>query len=110
MRGTSKGCTCYVNFGPGIDGLYRLKPGCPVHDPKAPKHEHDWQPILTWSGRYRCAGCGVIGYRGVVIPPVHLDEKPEVIFPYKCKTVVKGQTCGRGAVSRKPQACAEHKR
>jgi hypothetical protein len=76
-------------------------------------HAHDWQPVQGWVGRYRCAGCGVLGYRGVTQPDVHYvaGEKPEVIFPYLCASKVGGQPCGRGAVTRKPrQACAEHRR
>lgn len=69
------------------------------------RHLHDWQPVISWSGRYRCDSCGVLGYRGVTQPNVHTDYKPAEIFPYICKK--KG--CTRGAmVVGKRQVCSEH--
>ena len=81
-------------------------------------HEHAWQPILGWSGRYRCegdGGCYCIGYRGVVVPGAQgLDgdtgylpgdrknvagQKVSDIIPYRCAT--KG--CNGWAIGRKPR-------
>lgn len=45
-------------------------------------HEHDWQPIEGWCGRYRCSKCQVIGYRKFVMD--RTARNGTVIIPYAC--------------------------
>ena len=61
-------------------------------------HEHDWRPVLTWSGRYRCQGCQCFGYRRVVLPTEINRATGHQITPYRC--AVKG--CGGWAVMKMP--------
>lgn len=83
--------------------------------------DHDWQPIPSWPGRYRCTCHGILGYRGIAVnPPDPTSKSPyqsqrtlHSIIPYRCQ--VKG--CRLGAVIRhkkfgrgKPiQLCATHR-
>lgn len=58
---------------------------------------HDWQPIPSWSGRYRCSVCKAVGYRGMVTydrdrtpteqvaGPAKTTRRCVSIWPYICK-------------------------
>ncbi len=71
-------------------------------------HVHKWEPILNWSGRYRCPKCGAFGYHPVV---VDINFKRTRIEPYRC---VK---CRRWAVAKESKNygktkywhCAKHR-
>lgn len=66
-------------------------------DTPAPKC-HDWHPIPSWSGRYRCSVCKAVGYRGIVTESPVEDgvgqaawqaktaQRRATIFPYICKS------------------------
>jgi hypothetical protein len=69
---------------------------------------HFWQPIPKWRARYRCAFCGVLGYRKDVTtnPDTGLKLRQPGIVPYRCTA----PGCVKGAIVRKPrQLCAIHK-
>lgn len=56
------------------------------------KHEHNWESIPGWRGRYRCSKCFVIGY--IKDGPIRgLRGK---IIPYKCSF------CDASAVAKEP--------
>jgi hypothetical protein len=72
--------------------------------------EHDWQPIVTWGGRYRCTKCQVVAYRGIASNHIRdsaNDKKKVAIIPYRCKGA-----CGKPAqyVSNEHQLCFDHAR
>jgi len=57
--------------------------------------EHQWDPISSWIGRYRCARCDAIAYKHIVLPNDMLNPRRTAeITPYKCQE--KG--CGKNAV------------
>lgn len=81
--------------------------------------EHAWEPLRGWNGRYRCARCGVLAYRKIVLgcntgrdslfkEPHIVRGAVEQMVVYLCQR--KG--CRKGAVTRRggaSQFCAEHK-
>jgi hypothetical protein len=84
----------------------------PDHEPT---HDHGWEPIQGWYGRYRCRLCGALGHRGTIFiqGAGDLDNAPlygstarvAAIVPYRCQI----QGCTRSAVVIKPrQRCALH--
>ena len=64
-------------------------------------HKHEWEPVLRWIGRYRCAGCGAFGYKMRAV--MHFG-KPGIILAYRCS--VKG--CRRIAVTKEPRKGKEN--
>lgn len=80
---------------------------------------HEWKPIPSWYGRYRCALCGALGYRGIVSAGIAEDEneqKKVSILPYKCDrakctrpAVQKRKRCPETGRPKNLQRCAEHK-
>lgn len=80
------------------------------------EHEHVWDPVSGWTGRYRCRGCRILGYRGLVLGEVMADSsRQSAIIPYICQA----PGCRRGAVQRRTrdpetgrrrvvQRCREH--
>lgn len=68
-------------------------------------HQHLWEPIPSWSGRYRCSACKTVGYRFSTVSGQHKPNKnaavgPDHIEPYRCghRDSAKAPTCGRWAV------------
>lgn len=82
------------------------------------KHAHDWQPIQTWSARYRCSSCGALGWKriarlyrdatGVLDSANRADvARPTEIVPYVCTH----RGCNKDAVTharKRGQFCREH--
>ncbi len=68
--------------------------------------DHEWLPMFSWVGRYRCDVCNVIGHRNVG----QLEHRHgiELIVPYCCTKETRGVHCGAPAVSRSPQLCQPH--
>ena len=58
------------------------------------QHEHDWQPLEQWAGRYRCPGCAAFGYRKSVQGYGMGAEKASQIVPYRCQV----RHCGLPAI------------
>ena len=67
-----------------------------------------FKPIPTWSGRYRCDKCRVIGYRSMVRADTSTGPLGSHIVVYICSV----HRCERGAVSGSPKKrkarCSEH--
>ena len=56
-------------------------------------HEHNWQPLPQWIGRYRCDDCGAFGYK---VGSTHGFGNPNEIRPYACQK----KKCGAPAVAK----------
>jgi hypothetical protein len=72
-----------------------------------------WEPILGWSGRYRCSKCRVVGYRRAAAPKsCGYNRKgkfvgaPENIVEYICRE--KG--CNKYVTACRERRCAEHRK
>lgn len=65
---------------------------------------HEWEPISTWFGRYRCAWCGALGYRQIVNGGV--KGNPLHIVVYACSR----SGCHEPAIQagKKRQLCRSH--
>jgi hypothetical protein len=74
-------------------------------------HVHAWTPLAGWTGRYRCDGCGAIGYRATMANLA--AGRRDAIYPYLCAKRIAGSKCGRIAVQvrrdRAQDRCAEHR-
>lgn len=81
--------------------------------------EHDWQPLLRWSGRYRCERCHALAYRRIILPSCAAggpskegapnEKRAAEMVVYLCRKRGKGQECGEPAVTHgKTQLCAAH--
>ena len=72
---------------------------------------HDWQPIVGWYARYRCAVCRVIGYKPGAVHP--RQSRSTAVVPYRCGAMCGRQACGQSALhagSGKKFRCAVHAR
>lgn len=70
---------------------------------------HDWQPIMGWYARYRCAICRVIGYKPGAVHTQH--ARSMAITPYRCEVRCGGKRCAGPAVHSwrgKKLRCAVH--
>jgi hypothetical protein len=70
---------------------------------------HDWQPIMGWYARYRCAICHVIGHKPGAVHPQH--ARCTAITPYRCEVRCGGKRCAAPAVHSwrgKKLRCAAH--
>ena len=47
------------------------------------EESHTWEYVPNWMGRYRCTTCGVLGYKGVILPD-GLGRKRQGVIPYRC--------------------------
>lgn len=80
---------------------------------------HQWEPVLAYSGRYRCALCQCLGYRGIVTAnredgaasdrqvawQSNTVKRAVTIFPYICQK----KDCRKPAIYKgKRQFCKEH--
>jgi hypothetical protein len=75
-----------------------------------PRHcGHNWKPIHSWSGRYRCKWCEAIGYRKVVQPKYVSWRKStgHHIVTYICK--VSGCDSPAQIKYKQRQVCFEHR-
>lgn len=65
---------------------------------------HNWQPIQSWYGRYRCSWCKALGYRQIVNGGAR--GNPMHIVVYVCSR----SGCHEPAISagKDRQLCAEH--
>lgn len=98
------------------NGWKKVVPESPIPIPD--DHEHVWEPIPNWSGRYRCSICQGLGYRALVTADKTTNDPKTAttwvprgystsqIVPYICTK--KG--CSKAALShgRKGQRCKEH--
>ena len=86
-----------MNENPSTDTLY---------------HQHDWQPIDGWCGRYRCKTCRIAGYRPRIVT-LDVEGGPyggTAITPYVCAVTRGGVRCGCPAEWRQKGTwkCREH--
>ena len=77
------------------------------------EHDHEWNPIPGWSGRYRCTVCLCFGYRGVVSQKSGLIREEDArkryartIIPYRCQ---KPGCAQPATVLREGQRCPAHR-
>ena len=73
------------------------------------KHEHNWEPMFRWTGRYRCSICKAIGYRAVSAGQDFIrGYKPDSIHHYKCGRC-GGPAIGKTKNKSRAWFCAKHK-